>query len=184
MCNFKIKEASVDITKRNYHHTNRLFLIWLKKKRASNLQEKKKKINELVKSSRKSKRSYLGRRLTWTVCICGDWITDGCGVWITPWTWTVWPEGNCTRVTAGEPLPVLDPATETCKNQHHWGLRMNIFSAPPLLQSAFFPCFWDLTSKPGHSASGDGYCAGTAILWCDRYQRTHASHFQSPCFSG
>ena len=142
------------------------------------------KINELVKSSRKSKRSYLGRRLTWTVCICGDWITDGCGVWITPWTWTVWPEGNCTRVTAGEPLPVLDPATETCKNQHHWGLRMNIFSAPPLLQSAFFPCFWDLTSKPGHSASGDGYCAGTAILWCDRYQRTHASHFQSPCFSG
>ena len=100
------------------------------KKKASNLQGKKKDkwiSKRKNKSSRKSKRSHLGRKLTWTVCICGDWITDGCAVWITPWTWTVWPEGNCTRVTAGEPLPVLGPATETCKNQHHWRLRLNIF---------------------------------------------------------
>lgn len=90
------------------------------------------RINELVKekkkkSSRKSKTNHLGRKLTWTVCNCGDWITDGCGVWNTPWTCTVWPEGNCTRVTAGEPLPVPDPATETCKNDHHWGLRLDLF---------------------------------------------------------
>ena len=42
MCNFKIKEASVDITKRNYHHTNRLFLIWLKKKKSIKSTGKKK----------------------------------------------------------------------------------------------------------------------------------------------
>lgn len=90
-----------------------------------------KMINELIKGKkkhwRKSKANHLGRKLTWTVCICGDWITDGCGVWIIPWTWTVWPEGNCTRVTAGEPLPVPDPATETCKNDHHWGLCLDHF---------------------------------------------------------
>ena len=154
MCNFKLnKEASVDITKRNYHHTNRLLLRWLKKKRerASNLQEKK-MINELVKSSRKSKRSHWGRRLTWTVRICGDWITDGCGVWITPWTWTVWPEGNCTRVTAGEPLPVLDPATETCKKQHHWGLRLNVFFFSHCYNLPIFPAFkkWPASQGTHH----------------------------------
>lgn len=79
------------------------------------------------KTWRKSKTNHTGRKLTWTVCICGDWITNGCGVWITPCTCTVWPEGNCTRVTAGEPLPVPDPATETCKNDHHWGLRLANF---------------------------------------------------------
>ena len=35
MCNFKLnKEASVDITKRNYHHTNRLLLMWIKKRQS------------------------------------------------------------------------------------------------------------------------------------------------------
>lgn len=51
--------------------------------------------------------------------MCGDWMTEGCVAWMTPWTWTVWPEGNCTRVTAGDPLPALDAATETCKNYNH-----------------------------------------------------------------
>lgn len=84
------------------------------------------RISELVRGKKKKKKAQESQRqitqewgLTWTVCICGDWIIDGCGVGITPWTWTVWPEGNCTRVTAGEPLPVPDPATETCKNDHH-----------------------------------------------------------------
>lgn len=56
MCNFKInKEASVDKTKRNYHHTNRLFLIWLKKSIKST--GKKKRINELVKEKIKAQES-------------------------------------------------------------------------------------------------------------------------------
>lgn len=59
------------------------------------------------------------KKLTWTACMCGDWMTEGCVAWMTPWTWTVWPEGNCTRVTAGDPLPALEAATETCKNYNH-----------------------------------------------------------------
>ena len=50
----------------------------------------------------------------WTVCIRGDWITNGCGVSvIIPRACAVWPEGDSTRVTAGEPLLVPDAATET-----------------------------------------------------------------------
>lgn len=35
--------------------------------------------------------------LTWTACICGDWMTEGCVAWMTPWPWTVWPGDNCCR---------------------------------------------------------------------------------------
>lgn len=38
---------------------------------------------------------------TCTVWTCGDWITDGCAAWMTPWTCTVCPLGSCTSVTVG-----------------------------------------------------------------------------------
>lgn len=47
---------------------------------------------------------------TCTAWTCGDWITDGCAAWMTPWTWTVCPLGSCTSVTVGpvaEAWPVV-----------------------------------------------------------------------------
>lgn len=38
------------------------------------------------------------RNLTCTVWTWGDWMTDDCADWITPWTWK-WPPGSCTTAT-------------------------------------------------------------------------------------
>lgn len=45
---------------------------------------------------------------TCTAWTWGDWITDGCAAWMTPWTWTVCPLGSCTSVTVG-PVAVAWP---------------------------------------------------------------------------
>lgn len=57
---------------------------------------------------------------TWTVWTCGDWITDGWAAWITPWTWTVCPLGNCTKVTVGAEDVAWAAAMDTWERQTVW----------------------------------------------------------------
>lgn len=57
--------------------------------------------------------NHLHKILTWTVCTCGDWMTEGCAAWITPCTCTVCPLGSCTRVTVGAAAVVCPAPTVT-----------------------------------------------------------------------
>lgn len=43
--------------------------------------------------------------LTCVVCTWGDWMTDDCADWITPWTWN-WPPGSCTTATEEPPSDI------------------------------------------------------------------------------
>lgn len=43
--------------------------------------------------------------LTCAVCTWGDWMTDDCADWITPWTWN-WPPGSCTTATEEPPSDI------------------------------------------------------------------------------
>lgn len=56
---------------------------------------------------------------TCTVWTCGDWMTEGWAAWITPCTWTVWPLGNCTRVTVGLLDETWAAAMDACKPNNH-----------------------------------------------------------------
>lgn len=65
-------------------------------------------VNDLVLwLNKKTVKTLYCSSFTCTAWTCGDWITDGCAAWITPWTWTVCPLGSCTSVTVG-------PVAEAC----------------------------------------------------------------------
>lgn len=61
---------------------------------------------------------FIERSLTCTVCTCGDWMTEGWAVWITPWTWTVCPLGNCSKVTVGLPEDTCPAAMDACPHNN------------------------------------------------------------------
>lgn len=55
--------------------------------------------------------------LTCAVCTWGDWMTDDCADWITPWTWN-WPPGSCTTATEEPPSDIYKNPNTTLNPQN------------------------------------------------------------------
>lgn len=85
---------------------------------------------------------------TCTACTCGDWITDGCAAWITPWTWTVCPLGSWTSVTVGPAACAWPAAMDTWNSGVPMGFNRN---------SDLYVC--SMYENRGHSVT----CAKVAI---------------------
>ncbi len=90
---------------------------------------------------------------TCTAWTCGDWITDGCAAWMTPWTWTVCPLGSCTSVTVGpvaEAWPVVMDTwnSDVTLLSAKYTLKWTIFFYICGIQNQFFSSIWKAAALP------------------------------------